>query len=88
MIALPEVQGVVIVLCVKELRMARSKDVVLMLDEATGYPWIPRSVVHRLAQEGKIPGQKVGRRCRFHRAVIDRWLWGPALIRAESATAE
>ncbi|MFQ6133570.1 MAG: helix-turn-helix domain-containing protein [Armatimonadota bacterium] len=29
--------------------------------------------VYRLAQQGKIPGFKVGRQWRFHREVIDEW---------------
>ena len=52
--------------------MARSKNVVLMLDEATGYVRIPRSALCTLAQEGKIPGQKVGCRWWFRGGVIDQ----------------
>jgi len=47
---------------------------VLTLNEVAEYLRIPRSTVYKLAQEGRIPGQKVGRQWRFHRAVLDRWL--------------
>ena len=47
---------------------------VLTLNEVAEYLRIPRSTAYKLAQEGKIPGQKVGRHWRFHRAVVGRWL--------------
>ena len=47
---------------------------VLTLNEAAEYLRIPRSTAYKLAQEGKIPGQKVGRHWRFRRDTIDRWL--------------
>ena len=46
---------------------------VLTLNEVAEYLRIPRSTAYKLAQEGRIPGQKVGRHWRFHRAVVDRW---------------
>jgi excisionase family DNA binding protein len=51
-------------------------DAVLTIDDLVVYLKLPKSTVYKLAQEGKIPGQKVGRHWRFHRAVIDRWLAG------------
>ena len=51
----------------------RTRDV-LTLDEVAEYLRIPRSTAYKLAQEGKIPGQKVGRHWRFRRVVIDKWL--------------
>lgn len=47
---------------------------VLTLNEVAEYLRIPRSTAYKLAQEGKIPGQKVGRHWRFHRTVVDQWL--------------
>jgi excisionase family DNA binding protein len=47
---------------------------VLTLGEVAEYLRIPQSTAYKLAQEGRIPGQKVGRHWRFHRAVLDRWL--------------
>lgn len=51
-------------------------DTVFTIDDLMIYLKLPKSTVYKLAQEGKIPGQKVGRHWRFHRAVIDRWLAG------------
>lgn len=49
---------------------------VLTVDELAAYLKIPKSTIYKLAQEGKIPGQKVGRHWRFRRATIDRWIGG------------
>jgi excisionase family DNA binding protein len=41
---------------------------------------IPLSTLYKLAQEGRVPCQKVGRHWRFRRQAIDRWLeesYGP-----------
>lgn len=54
--------------------MARSKDTVPTLDKAAEYLRIPRSAPHKLAQEGKIPGQKVGRHWWFRGEAIGQWL--------------
>lgn len=47
---------------------------VMTIDELSAYLKIAKSTLYKLAQEGKIPAQKVGRHWRFHRAAIDRWL--------------
>lgn len=47
---------------------------VMTITETCKYLRIPRSSLYKLAQEGKIPCQKVGRHWRFHRQAIDRWL--------------
>jgi excisionase family DNA binding protein len=49
---------------------------VMTLEEVMLYLRIPRSSLYKLAQEGKIPSQKVGRHWRFRREAIDRWLEG------------
>jgi len=54
--------------------MSKRPPDVLTLNEVAEYLRIPRSTAYKLAQEGKIPGQKVGRHWRFHRAVVARWL--------------
>ena len=40
---------------------------ILTVDETAELLKIPRSSVYKLAQQGKIPGQKVGRHWRFYR---------------------
>ncbi len=47
---------------------------VLTIDELSTYLKIPKSTVYKLAQEGKVPCQKVGRHWRFRKEAIDRWL--------------
>ena len=47
---------------------------VMTLNEVAEYLRIPRSTVYKLVQEGRIPGQKVGRQWRFRRDTINKWL--------------
>lgn len=47
---------------------------VLSIDELAVYLKIAKSMLYKLAQEGKLPGQKVGRHWRFHGEAIDAWL--------------
>lgn len=47
---------------------------VMTVDEVAIYLRIPRASVYKLAQKGKIPGQKVGKHWRFRRETIDQWL--------------
>jgi len=55
--------------------MAKSlPDTVLTIAELSKYLKISRSTLYKLAQEGKLPSQKVGRHWRFHKTAIDRWL--------------
>lgn len=49
-------------------------DSVLTIDELAAYLKIAKSTLYKLAQEGKLPGQKVGRHWRFHRDAVDQWL--------------
>jgi len=54
--------------------MDAANDNVLTIDELAVYLKIPKSTLYKLAQEGKVPSQKVGRHWRFRKAAIDRWL--------------
>jgi excisionase family DNA binding protein len=55
--------------------MAKSTmDTVMTIAELSKYLKISRSTLYKLAQDGKLPGQKVGRHWRFHGAVINQWL--------------
>jgi len=49
-------------------------DQVMTLEELSGYLKIPKSTLYKLVQEGRIPGQKLGKQWRFAKAAIDRWL--------------
>ena len=46
---------------------------VMTLNEVAEYLRIPRSTTYKLAQEGKLPGQKVGRHWRFHKQAVEVW---------------
>ncbi|MGB2781445.1 MAG: helix-turn-helix domain-containing protein [Phycisphaerae bacterium] len=46
----------------------------MTIADLSKYLKISRSTLYKLAQEGKLPSQKVGRHWRFHRDAIDRWL--------------
>ena len=47
---------------------------VMTIEELSDYLKILRSMLYKLAQEGKVPCQKVGRHWRFRKEAIDRWL--------------
>jgi excisionase family DNA binding protein len=49
---------------------------ILNVDEAAHLLRIPRSSVYKLAQEGKIPAQKVGKHWRFYRPILVKWIAG------------
>lgn len=52
----------------------KQEDQVLTIDELSVYLKIAKSTLYKLAQEGKLPGQKIGKHWRFRKASIDRWL--------------
>jgi excisionase family DNA binding protein len=47
---------------------------VLTIEDLAEYLKISKSTLYKLAQEGALPGQKVGRHWRFHRDAVDQWL--------------
>ena len=47
---------------------------VMTIAEVAEYLRIPRASVYKLAQQGRIPCQKVGRHWRFRRQAVDLWL--------------
>ena len=54
--------------------MAKPKDAVLTINELAEYLKLSKSTLYHLARRGDVPGQKIGRHWRSHRATIDRWL--------------
>ena len=54
--------------------MESAENKIMTIDEIASYLRIPRSSVYKLAQEGKIPAQKVGKHWRFHRDTIELWM--------------
>lgn len=51
----------------------KPKDV-MTIDELAEYLQVSKSSLYKLAQDGRVPGQKVGKHWRFHRERIDEWL--------------
>jgi excisionase family DNA binding protein len=54
--------------------MAAKQDSVMTIGELSKYLKISKSTLYKLAQEGKLPSQKIGRHWRFHRDAVDTWL--------------
>jgi len=54
--------------------MAETSDTIMTIEELSAYLKIPKSTLYKIAQEGKVPGQKVGRHWRFRKEAIDLWL--------------
>lgn len=56
----------------------------LTIDELSAYLKIAKSTLYKLSQEGRVPGQKVGRHWRFRKNAIDRWLEEPGAARGRA----
>jgi excisionase family DNA binding protein len=54
--------------------MSKHQQSVMTIDELAEYLKVAKSTLYKLAQTGRIPGQKVGKHWRFHQGVIDGWL--------------
>ena len=54
--------------------MTKPSDAVLSIDELADYLKLSKSTLYHLARRGDVPGQKIGRHWRFHKAAIDKWL--------------
>lgn len=54
--------------------MSVENESILTIEELADYLKISKSTLYKLAQSGKVPGQKVGRHWRFRKEAIDRWL--------------
>lgn len=59
--------------------MAEPSPEIMTIQETSIYLRIPLSSLYKLAQEKRIPCQKVGRHWRFRRVALDRWLDQTAL---------
>ncbi len=54
--------------------MENPESEIMTIEEAAQYLRIPVSSVYKLAHDGKIPAQKVGRHWRFHRPTLSQWV--------------
>ena len=68
--------------------MPKQPDSVMTIGDLAGYLRISKSTLYKLAQEGKLPSQKVGRHWRFHREAVDEWLGKPKGPRTHRARGQ
>lgn len=54
--------------------MPKQSEDIMTIEELSVYLKIPKSTLYKQAQDGKIPGQKIGKQWRFARKAIDRWM--------------
>jgi len=54
--------------------MPSSSEDIMTIDDLAEYLKISKSTLYKLAVDGKLPGQKIGKRWRFHKDAIDEWL--------------
>ncbi len=47
---------------------------IMTIEELSSYLKIPKSTLYKLVQEGRLPGQKIGKQWRFGKRSIDRWI--------------
>lgn len=49
---------------------------VMTISDLAEYLQVSKSSLYKLVQNGRVPGQKVGKHWRFHKEVVDEWLRG------------
>lgn len=54
--------------------MTEANGEILTLDQVAAYLKAGKKTVYRLAQQGQIPGFKLGGTWRFRRTELDRWI--------------
>ena len=54
--------------------MNQTEDQIMTVEEVALYLKVAKSTVYKLAQEGKLPGRKVGGAWRFSRVSLDEWM--------------
>lgn len=62
--------------------MMEIQNSILTIEDLSAYLKIPKSTLYRLAQEGRLPGQKIGKHWRFHKEAVDDWLKESARTRS------
>lgn len=54
--------------------MSEEDNDILTLDEVATYLKVGKKTAYRLAQQGQLPGFKLGGTWRFRRSELDRWI--------------
>ncbi len=52
---------------------AKQHDEIMTIEQLAEYLKISTSTLYKQVQDGRLPGQKVGKRWRFHKEAIDEW---------------
>jgi len=52
----------------------KQRDEIMTIEQLAEYLKISTSTLYKQLQNGKLPGQKIGKRWRFHKGAIDEWL--------------
>jgi excisionase family DNA binding protein len=60
----------------------------MSLDEICRYLKKPKSTLYKLAQQGRLPGHKLGRSWRFDREEVDFWIKSGGQQQARSRTKD
>ena len=66
--------------------MSETDGEILTLDEVAAYLKAGKKTVYRLAQQGQIPGFKLGGTWRFRRTELDRWIAAQIADQAQDRT--
>ena len=53
--------------------MAKDNEI-MTIDELAEYLKISKSTLYKLAQDNQLPGQKIGKRWRFHKTAVNEWM--------------
>ena len=53
---------------------AKQHDEIMTIEQLAEYLKISTSTLYKQVHGGRLPGQKVGKRWRFHKEAIDEWL--------------
>lgn len=61
---------------------------IMTIEDVAEFLRIPISSVYKLAQEGRIPSQKVGRHWRFHRPTLTKWIAGQASFEGKKLSSD
>jgi excisionase family DNA binding protein len=60
---------------------------IMTIEDVAEYLRIPTSSAYKLAQQGKLPGQKIGRHWRFYRPALIEWVAATAAAAAPTPNA-
>ena len=57
--------------------MTDNGDIIMTIRDVASYLRVAESTIYKLANEGQLPGRKVGGGWRFSRKELERWLLRP-----------